>query len=284
MTLTLQGADIAGYYAILGIKLPVWATHNAPVHCFAEPESHQHEDRDPSASVDLISGAWLCHGCGAHGGAYDVALTQGHTPRSAIDLMITHGLTERRSQLLTARELITTHPQPPTSPPRRPALQATDDDVRRWQRALNIRPNLAIRLAHQRGWSATTMRDLGLGWDRSRITIPIRDQDQRLIGVLRYQPNDTSRPKMLAVPGTRLGLIPHPAQETSDHIVLVEGPPDMIAARSRGIPAIAVPGDHAWQDNWAELLTGRTITIVMDARPRRPPRRPTHPPGSRRPR
>ena len=51
---------------------------------------------------------------------------------------------------------------------------------------------------------------------------------------------------MLAVPGTRLGLIPHPAKETSDRILLVEGPPDMVAARS-GLPAIAIPGTNAWR-------------------------------------
>ena len=39
----------------------------------------------------------------------------------------------------------------------------------------------------------------------------------------------------------------------------------MIAARSRGLPAIAVPGDHAWQPAWAPLLAGRHIQIVMDA-------------------
>ena len=40
---------------------------------------------------------------------------------------------------------------------------------------------------------------------------------------------------MLAAPGTRLGLIPHPASEPSNQILLVEGPPDMIAARSAAL-------------------------------------------------
>jgi DNA primase len=70
---------------------------------------------------------------------------------------------------------------------------------------------------------------------------------------------------MLAELGSRVGLIPHPAAETSKRILLVEGPPDMIAARSRGLPAIAVPGDHAWQPAWAHLLAGRRVTIVMDS-------------------
>ena len=69
---------------------------------------------------------------------------------------------------------------------------------------------------------------------------------------------------MLAVRGTRLGLIPHPAAEPSTWVVLVEGPPDMISARSRGLPAIAVPGDDAWEPEWAQLLAGRHVSVVLD--------------------
>jgi DNA primase len=48
-------------------------------------------------------------------------------------------------------------------------------------------------------------------------------------------------------------------------VLLVEGPPDMIAGRSRGLPAIAVPGDHSWRAEWAPLLAGRRVTVVSDA-------------------
>jgi hypothetical protein len=79
--------------------------------------------------------------------------------------------------------------------------------------------------------TARTVLVLELGLDRGRITIPIRNTDGQLRGVLRYQPKHTDRPKMLAIPGSRLGLIPNPAGEQSERILLVEGPRDMIAAR-----------------------------------------------------
>ena len=79
------------------------------------------------------------------------------------------------------------------------------------------------------------------------MIIPIRGRGGRLRGVLRYAPSHDRAPKVLAVRGTRLGLIPHPCTESSRWVVLVEGPPDMISARSRGLPAIAVPGDDAWE-------------------------------------
>ena len=53
--------------------------------------------------------------------------------------------------------------------------------------------------------------------------------------------------------------------DDSPNVLLVEGPPDMIAARSHGLSAIAVPGNHAWRDNWARLFAGHHVTIVMDA-------------------
>ena len=46
---------------------------------------------------------------------------------------------------------------------------------------------------------------------------------------------------------------------------LVEGPSDMLAARSAGLPAIAVPGTHAWRTEWASEFAGRAVTVVMDA-------------------
>jgi hypothetical protein len=121
-----------------------------------------------------------------------------------------------------------------------------------------------LRGEHRRVWSRATLLELGCGWERGRVLIPIRDRDGGLRGVLRYAPTHDRAPKMLAARGTRLGLVPHPATEPSKWIVLVEGPPDMISARSRGLPAIAIPGDDAWEAEWAQLLTGRRVSIVFD--------------------
>jgi hypothetical protein len=70
---------------------------------------------------------------------------------------------------------------------------------------------------------------------------------------------------MRGVAGTRPGLIPYPARKASRALPLVEGPPDMIAARSHGLPTIAIPDDHCWRAGWAQLLADRRVTVVMDA-------------------
>ncbi|MGA2015213.1 MAG: hypothetical protein ABSH51_32445, partial [Solirubrobacteraceae bacterium] len=94
----MAGGEVRAFYETLGIELPGWAHTEAPVRCFADPEAHRREDRDASCSVNVRSGAFNCHGCGARGGAYDAALARGRSPREAIDLMVAFGLTERRPQ------------------------------------------------------------------------------------------------------------------------------------------------------------------------------------------
>jgi DNA primase len=269
-THTLPGADIRGYYQALGVKLPDWAQHEATVSCFADPEAHRRGDQHPSCSVNLEHGAWRCHGCGARGGAFDAATKLGHTERGAIDLMIRYGITSRRpgprhERRPNARQSPT---MSGTSIARRntmPKLIVTEADIGQWQTALTTQTMLIGRLTRERGWLYSTMLELNLGYDHGRITIPVRDDRGRLVGLLRYRPfPEPGQPKMLASRGSRRALLPHPAAEPSRKLLLVEGEPDMIAARSRGIPAIALPGAESWRAEWATLLAGREVTIVMD--------------------
>jgi len=185
--------------------------------------------------------------------------------------MIAHHLTEPRTpdrspQPTPRRPYTPPRPTPPALSGRRRRI-ITDIDIADWQQRLASQPHPLpqLRAEQQAIWRDATIRELELGLDRGRITIPIRDRLGKLQGVLRYAPRRSSSPKMLAIAATRLGLIPHPATERSRWIVLVEGPPDMIAARSRAIPAIAVPGDHAWDPAWAPLLAGRHVAIITDA-------------------
>jgi len=246
------------FYAELGIQLAERATANASVRCFAQPDNHNRGDRNPSCSVSLTTGAWNCHGCGAHGGAYDAALAVGHTRRAAMQLLKQHGL-------ICDRDVHRTDiPCAKPRPPRQRLLGAGDNDVKSWAVRLESDRRLLRQLAIARAWASRVIRDLEIGFDGARITIPIRNGRGQLRGLLRYDPFGRRKPKMVCVPGTRLGLVPHPARVTSKRVILVEGPPDMLAARSLGFAAIAVPGTHAWQPEWAQLLRGRHVTVVMD--------------------
>jgi Toprim-like len=125
-------------------------------------------------------------------------------------------------------------------------------------------PPRVLRADQARVGSRATLLELGYGWERGLVIIPIRGGHGGLRGILRYAPSHDHAPKVLAARGTRLGLIPHPCTESSRWVVLVEAPPDMISARSRGLPAIAVPGDDAWEPAWARLFAGRQVSVALD--------------------
>jgi hypothetical protein len=286
MTATATGADVRGFYLALGVELAGWAHTEAPVRCFADPDAHQHQDRDASCSVNLASGAFNCHGCGAHGGAYDAALATNLSPREAIDLMVAHGLTQRRPGSHVSRQS-SAAPARDTSPAaahrngvraratRRvaPARSAADQQavfavdrelIDAWAEALGGNRELLDRLRAERRWDERILRELRVGFDGERITIPIPDERGAPQGLLRLRVDAWQRPKVLAVPGSRLALIPRPAPGQT-RVWLVEGPSDMLAARSAGLPALAVPGTHAWRTEWARAFPGWKVTVVMDA-------------------
>jgi hypothetical protein len=278
----MAGSDVRGFYDALAIELPGWAHTEAPVRCFADPEAHKREDRDASCSVNLYSGAFNCHGCGARGGVYDAALARGRSPRDAIDLMVAFGLTERRrgDTSRTSSSPVSTR-DTSRSPARQrthrratapSSLAVTAEEVQEWAEQLERSPALLVLLARERGWSRRALVELEIGFDGERITVPIwrpatpadRSEGAVLQGLLRLHVDRRGRPKVTAVLGTRLGLLGLPAWTRAGRVLLVEGPSDMLAARSAGLPAIAVPGANAWRSEWASALDGRTVVVVMD--------------------
>lgn len=261
----LAGADIRGFYTALGIHLPYRATVEASVRCFADHDAHRHADHKPSCSVNLISGLWNCHGCGAAGSPFHAALRVGHSDQSAAELLIRFGLTERHHHRPRHRNRSRT-PEP-TREPRASVLEVSERDVARWRTDLSLQLLILQRLARRRAWSVSTVRAFELGIDGNRITIPVRNERRRLVGLLRYRPWGSGRegPKMLAAPGSRRQLLPHPSAGPARQLLLVEGEPDMLAARSHGLPAIALPGVESWKPDWASTFENRRVDIVMDA-------------------
>lgn len=270
----MAGGDVRGFYAALGIELPGWAQTEAPVHCFLDPDAHSRHDRNSSCSVNLDSGAFNCHGCGAGGGAYDAAVARHRTPREAMDLLVTFGLADRRPPGFPAPRAGRALSRPQARRPApTPALAIAADHVEAWAERLQRSSALIQRLERERGWSRRALIDLEVGFDGERITVPIwcageagRSGHQRgeLQGLLRLRTNRTQQPKVIAVRATRLGLMPLPAWTRDRRVVLVEGPSDLLAARSAGLPAIAVPGANAWRPELACRLDGRTVVVAMD--------------------
>lgn len=257
---------VRSLYAALGIELRrSWRTE-ALTRCFTNPDAHHHADNTPSTSVNLESGAWYCHGCGASGGAYDAAIARGHTPRDAMDLLIRHGLAEPR-RFTTPRRATGRQATPLRSacPPRQVPLNVTERDVERWALRLSRDQTFLTALEDARGITSEVLVAHRIGLDGNRITIPVRDEAGQIMGLLRYQPFAGRRgPKMLAAPGSRRGLFPSPESTPAGKLHICEGEPDALAALSRGVTAIAIPGVAGWRREWAIRLQQFRVSVCMD--------------------
>lgn len=108
---------------------------------------------------------------------------------------------------------------------------------------LQHEPKALERLRFGRGWAAKALERLMVGWDGSRLTLPVRSADLKLHDVLRYDPFSTGGRKVLA--GKGKSRLPWPAPEfceKTDTLFLVEGEGTAISMTSVGLTAVALPG------------------------------------------
>jgi len=107
---------------------------------------------------------------------------------------------------------------------------------------LQHEPEVLHRMRYGRGWAAQAFEMLGVGWDGSRLTLPVRDKEGKLHDVLRYDPFVKQGRKVLA--GKGKSRLPFPAPESLDTriLFLVEGEGTAISLLSIGLYAVALPG------------------------------------------
>src|SRR5438309_11963750 len=126
----------------------------------------------------------------------------------------------------------------------------------------NLSPHVREYLQQARGTSATVIDLDLLGWNGSRITIPIFDRTGQLAFFkLAKGPNDqTASPKMVATPGAHAELYGwERVLANPEQIIICEGEFDRLALESRGFAAgTATGGALKFRPTGAEAL--REIT------------------------
>ena len=239
------GTRVIEFYAAIGVTLPDKGGQEAEVRCFVSPGEHKREDRNASCSVNLLTGLFKCHGCGAQGNAYQAALALGYREEAARELAQRYGvfLEVERPKLPGERQL------------------------RKWKNALFAAPRIVARLEELKGWTPQAMWRCGLGWDGERVTFPVRDHRLRIVGVVRYVPGGS--PKSLALPGSKRLLFGEPEFLSADYpLFVVEGEPDVVSVWSCGHRAVGVPGVASWRPEWAgRLRRFKRLVVLADADP-----------------
>jgi len=114
---------------------------------------------------------------------------------------------------------------------------------------LQNEPDVLKRLRYVRGWAAGALEMLNVGWDGSRLTLPVRDAEGKLHDTLRYDPFAMQGRKVIA--GKGKSRLPWPAPESisTRKVLLVEGEGTAISLLSIGLRAVALPGSMRLSTN-----------------------------------
>lgn len=247
---SIAGTSVRDFYAEIGVDLPDRGGTEASVRCFANPEAHSREDRNPSCSVSLVTGLWCCHGCGRKGNAFAAAVALGIPEKRAGELAQRHGVWKEGRE----KERMPSWPQ-----------------VRKWKLRLAESPKILARLYELKGWTPSALSAHHVGWDGERLTFWIQNHKARTVGLVRYLPNGS--PKSVSRPGSKRDLFPRPEIAPRDRpLFIVEGEPAVISVRSCGHRAIGIPGAASWRSQWASRLATHPRVIILpdcDAQGRR---------------
>ena len=112
--------------------------------------------------------------------------------------------------------------------PKQPAISETE--VRKWNTILKNSNKILNFLLNERGINQETIDRYQIGWDGSRITIPIRAEDGKIRNVRKYKPDSKGQESKVISYGKGYGsarLYPY-ENLAYEEILLVEGEMDLI--------------------------------------------------------
>jgi len=199
----------------------------------------------PSASINFADNKWNCLKTEGHGGSVKALVKTVQDRESGANVR-----TIRRNVEL----------------PTDNTLPVTEDEVASWHDYLiDERQDLVDEIENLRGWSPATLSQFMIGYHRSRFTIPIYDENGKLVNVRQYKPGDEL--KFINVKGHgKNRLWGYDTLRESEAILLCAGEPDRILAVQQGFPAVTwTGGEGSFQPEWGQLFAGKTVYICLDA-------------------
>lgn len=205
-----------------------------------------HQDTTPSFAINGETGLWICHACGVKGNIHHLANQLG------IGVHVTaSGIKSRAASL----------------------KESMDDPVVEVMRPLPDAWLAQFRHRHiywdHRGIGRATQKAFELGYDQqwNAVTIPIRDVNGALLGVVRRRLDDDG-PRYIYPKGFKRAQNLFASWMMDDVVAaaLVEGPIDALACWDAGIPALAMYGSHlsSYQIQLIKAIGLRSLAILTD--------------------
>ena len=142
-----------------------------------------------------------------------------------------------------------------------------ESEVNKWHMILKNSEKLLDYLLNERGITIETIEEFKLGWDGSRITIPIHGEAGKIRNVRKYKPKSKGDQSKVISYGKGYGsarLFPI-KNLVYEEILLVEGELDAILANQMGYKAMtATGGAGTWKTEWNEWFKDKIVNICYD--------------------
>jgi CHC2 zinc finger/Toprim-like len=221
--------------------------------------SHEQTGKTPPCSINLTTGLWCCHSCGAGGDVITaIGIASHHDTKSAI-----------QAAAALAGMPIESWPLPP-APKRIVCEQRGPSGVQtRLANAVQLRAEYATK----RRWNPTVLEALGVQVvavdSVPRIGIPVNPADRASGAQGRVLVDGGRGPRWWTLRPIRepFGLFATHGEEV---VIVCEGASDYVAAACLRTAnplfpvTISAPGASSWRRGWAEPLTGKTVIVIGD--------------------
>lgn len=192
-----------------------------------------HGDNNPSASVNVLKGVWVCYSCGAKG-TLDSVITDPNLQMDALDELV-------KSMAIDLEPVFYTES---------------------WLNQFDSGPVHAYWISRF-GYAA--VRHFRLGYDPGRhaVTYPLRTPGGRILGVVRRRLENDGGPKYVYPTGTNVSeLLFNYSADAREVVYLVEGALDAVACWEAGVEAFAIYGARISEQQLALLDRTGAVDVV----------------------
>ena len=223
--------------------------------------------KSPSASFNADSGIFNClkgdHGSSIYRLAQQLKQERGWDPRAAA-MRARHNDEEFKANLENSLR----------SAGKRTSPLPSAEDIRAWTKRLLGNKAALGKFQEKRGITEQTIKELNLGWDGYRYTIPIYDKDGELLNVRRYKIDAaSSNDKMINIPGHGSAAV-YGQDDLAKYktILITEGETDRILVRqelntdrNNDIGVVThTAGAKTFRQEWGPLFSGKIVYVGYD--------------------
>lgn len=210
-----------------------------------------HQDENASFSVNLKKGLYKCHA--------------GHCSQSDGGSIYQFYAHVKEVDIANARDHL--HNQYRKEVKKLKDFPVTEENVESWHNALMANKVMLDFLHKNCLYTIYTIQQFELGWDGTRITIPIRINNQ-LVNVRKYAPSSKVKDKVIGVRGFNTACLWPLDNLDNEEVFLFEGEKDCMLANQLGLPAVTVTGGAgSFSIEWRKYFIDKDVIICYDIDP-----------------